>query len=136
MHHMKALLWKNFLWMWRNIPTMTFIIGLPVAQIILFCLSIGHDPVDLPVAVVNYELDTRNVCVEDLNCNGTTLSCSYLGYLERRALKLVSDRYLSIFVISLTSSTNCCRGCYGPRTYIFVKSTVLRTGYMSRSTAA
>lgn len=90
MHHMKALLWKNFLWMWRNVPTMTFILGLPVAQIILFCLSIGHDPVGLPVAVVNYELDTPNVCVEDLKCNGTMLSCSYLGYLERRALLLVS----------------------------------------------
>lgn len=25
--HMRALMWKNFLWMWRNIPVMAFIIG-------------------------------------------------------------------------------------------------------------
>lgn len=28
--HMRALVWKNFLWMWRNIPVMTFIIGMKV----------------------------------------------------------------------------------------------------------
>ncbi|TGZ50120.1 ABC transporter G family member 20 [Temnothorax longispinosus] len=39
--HMKALIWKNFLWMWRNVGIMFFIIALPVAQIVLFCISIG-----------------------------------------------------------------------------------------------
>lgn len=72
---------------------MTFILGLPVAQIILFCLAIGHEPVGLPVAVVNFELEKPYRCVEDLSCNGTQLSCSYLGILERRALTLVSFKH-------------------------------------------
>lgn len=89
-NHMKALIWKNLLWMVRNIPVMLFIIALPVAQIILFCLSIGHDPVNLPVAVVNYEANNSENCEKSLTCNTTQLSCNYLGYLQRRALNLVS----------------------------------------------
>ncbi|XP_025836183.1 ABC transporter G family member 20 [Agrilus planipennis] len=80
MHHMQALIWKNFLWMWRNIPVMLFIIGLPVAQIILFCLSIGHDPYDLPVSIVNFELDQKEECHKGISCNSTRLSCSYLNH--------------------------------------------------------
>lgn len=55
-HHMKALIWKNFLWMWRNVGVMAFIIGLPCLQIILFCLAIGHDPKGLKLAVSDHEL--------------------------------------------------------------------------------
>ncbi|KAF2878619.1 hypothetical protein ILUMI_27552 [Ignelater luminosus] len=88
-NHMKALVWKNLLWMIRNIPVMLFIIALPVAQIVLFCLSIGHDPVNLPVAVVNYEANNSINCEQSLTCNTTQLSCSYLGYLEKRALNLI-----------------------------------------------
>lgn len=31
-HHMRALMWKNFLWMWRNSPMMLFITLLPVGE--------------------------------------------------------------------------------------------------------
>lgn len=31
-HHMRTLIWKNFLWMWRNIPMMLFITLLPVGK--------------------------------------------------------------------------------------------------------
>lgn len=88
--HMRALIWKNFLWMWRNAPVMAFIIGLPVAQTVLFCLSIGHDPSGLPLAVVNHELEESEVCKWTPGCNSTRLSCNYLTYLEKRTLQLVS----------------------------------------------
>lgn len=81
--HMRALIWKNFLWMWRNAPVMAFIIGLPVCQTILFCLSIGHDPKDLTLSVINKEIDYPNEqCHFDNSCNSTKLSCNYLQFIE------------------------------------------------------
>ncbi|XP_018579949.1 ABC transporter G family member 20 [Anoplophora glabripennis] len=83
-NHMRALIWKNFLWMWRNIPIMMFIIGLPVGQIILFCWSIGHDPLGIKLSVVNNEIDYPNeFCHENLGCNSTRLSCIYLDYVTQ-----------------------------------------------------
>nr|AEE62001.1 unknown [Dendroctonus ponderosae] len=81
--HMRALVWKNFLWMWRNIPVMTFIIGLPVGQMILFCLSIGHDPNDVTLSVVNNEINyPMERCEYKAGCNASYLSCNYLDYIS------------------------------------------------------
>lgn len=93
--HMRALVWKNFLWMWRNAPVMAFIIGLPVAQTILFCLAIGHDPTGLKLTVVNEELGPANLSTcqghgKNHDCNSTLLSCSYLQFLEDKTLVPVS----------------------------------------------
>lgn len=89
-NHMKALIWKNFLWMWRNFGVMAFIIGLPVAQIILFCLAIGHDPTGLPIAVSNHELSDSLLAQQECpiyeGCNYTLLSCRYLEYLKNRSV--------------------------------------------------
>ena len=86
--HMHALIWKNFLWMWRNISVMLFILVLPICQIILFCMSIGHDPEYLPVSVVNYELEHNETCHVNNSCDSTRLSCNFLDYLEKRTLQL------------------------------------------------
>lgn len=86
--HMKALIWKNFLWMWRNYPVMLFIIGLPVFQAILFCMSIGHDPKGLHLSVVNYELETGEKCSHIPGCDAAKLSCNYLSYLEDKTFVL------------------------------------------------
>ncbi|XP_023287880.1 ABC transporter G family member 20 isoform X2 [Orussus abietinus] len=89
-NHMKALIWKNFLWMWRNVGVMAFIIGLPVVQIILFCLSIGKDPKGLKLAIVNQELQNIAMpCVPPIGCNNTLLSCRYLKHLATRNVDLV-----------------------------------------------
>uniref|UniRef100_A0A2M4AFI7 Putative abc transporter n=1 Tax=Anopheles triannulatus TaxID=58253 RepID=A0A2M4AFI7_9DIPT len=91
-NHMKALIWKNFLWMWRNVGVMAFIIGLPVAQIILFCWAIGHDPVGLKLAVANYELGEAGYGLEECpvftGCNYTLLSCRYMEFLKNRSVVL------------------------------------------------
>ncbi|XP_015437951.1 PREDICTED: ABC transporter G family member 23 [Dufourea novaeangliae] len=85
--HMKALIWKNFLWMWRNVGIMLFIIGLPVVQIILFCVSIGKDPTGLTIAIVNNELNnTMDPCVPSVGCDWSRLSCRFLEHLERKSL--------------------------------------------------
>lgn len=94
-HHMKALIWKNFLWMWRNVGVMAFIIGLPCLQIILFCWAIGHDPTGLKIAVANLELNGTatgdDACPLYEGCNYTLLSCRYLNVLKRKNVILVSD---------------------------------------------
>ncbi|KAK0093638.1 hypothetical protein PV326_013045 [Microctonus aethiopoides] len=84
--HMKALIWKNFLWMWRNVGMMLFIIGLPVLQIIIFCLSIGKDPVNLGIGVVNFELmnSSYDTCVPTIGCDKQMFSCRYLAHLQKR----------------------------------------------------
>ncbi|PBC25293.1 ABC transporter G family member [Apis cerana cerana] len=92
--HMKALIWKNFLWMWRNVAMMLFIIGLPVVQIILFCISIGRDPKNLELAIVNYELNnSMEPCIPAIDCNWTHLSCRYLHHLEERSIKFLPYDY-------------------------------------------
>ncbi|XP_013165514.1 PREDICTED: ABC transporter G family member 20 [Papilio xuthus] len=101
-HHMRALLWKNFLSLFRNWGLIAFIIGLPVSQMVLFCLAIGHKPVGLPIAVVNYELGPNssasdchydpNYCPQDpetYEWNLTRFSCQYLDYLSKRQSNLV-----------------------------------------------
>ncbi|XP_044021035.1 ABC transporter G family member 20-like isoform X2 [Aphidius gifuensis] len=86
--HMKAIIWKNFLWMWRNVGIMLFIIGLPVVQIILFCLSIGKDPVGLNIAIVNHELNnSMETCVPTIGCDINMLSCRYLQHLKKRKVE-------------------------------------------------
>ncbi|XP_023014771.1 ABC transporter oskyddad [Leptinotarsa decemlineata] len=83
-NHMRALVWKNFLWMWRNIPVMLFIIGLPVGQAILFCLSIGHEPFGLKISVVNNEINfPEEQCRQVFGCNSTKLSCNYLDFVAQ-----------------------------------------------------
>lgn len=73
---------------------MAFIIGLPVAQIILFCLAIGHDPTGLPIAVTNHELSegllAQQECPIYNGCNYTLLSCRYLEFLKNRSVIVVS----------------------------------------------
>ncbi|KAL0277532.1 UNVERIFIED_CONTAM: hypothetical protein PYX00_004782 [Menopon gallinae] len=87
-NHMRALIWKNYLWIKRNIPIILFLFVLPVIQVILFCTAIGRDPKELHLAVVNNELDVYQKCDDTLltskDCNFTLLSCQYLQYLKNR----------------------------------------------------
>lgn len=87
--HLRALLWKNFSWMLRNIPIMICVLVMPFMQGLIFCLSIGHEPINLSIAVVNYEtIDARN-CQDNITCDSVHLGCSYLKYLENRDFILV-----------------------------------------------
>lgn len=94
-HHMKALIWKNFLWMWRNVSVMLFIMGLPVVECILFCLSIGHDPQGLTFAVVNNELNRSYQSCGNVHFGETkdgkyeNLACLYLEHLGKRNIEFI-----------------------------------------------
>ncbi|KAM3959841.1 LOW QUALITY PROTEIN: ABC transporter oskyddad [Aphomia sociella] len=99
-HHMKALIWKNMLSLVRNFGVLAFIIGLPVIQMTLFCLAVGHYPVGLPVAVVDYETNNnmtlcdynKDVCPqnkETYEWNITLFSCRYLDFLKKKQSNLI-----------------------------------------------
>lgn len=87
---------------------MAFIIGLPVAQIILFCLAIGHDPTGLPIAVSNHELSDSLLAQQECpiyeGCNYTLLSCRYLEFLKNRSVVVVS--HWSVSVVNLHNNEN------------------------------
>lgn len=72
---------------------MLFIIGLPVSQIVLFCVTIGHDPIGLNIAIVNYELPPSEMLkpckLNVTDCSSTLWSCKYLTYLDERKGNLV-----------------------------------------------
>ncbi len=85
--------------------------GLPIFQIVLFCLTIGKDPVGLHLAVVNQELSPDNIncsyiptvlfqkpcgnntkmsCdIPEYDCKVNMLSCQFLEILAKRNQKLV-----------------------------------------------
>ncbi|XP_024080654.1 ABC transporter G family member 23 isoform X1 [Cimex lectularius] len=88
-HHMKALVWKNLLWVWRNVGVMCFIFGMPMLQIITFCLSIGKDPVGLSLAVVNNEFPGETLCSFNTSCVIEGFSCRFLHHLSNREYKLI-----------------------------------------------
>ncbi|KAK4878703.1 hypothetical protein RN001_011209 [Aquatica leii] len=86
--HIYALAWKHALWLRKNFTTLIIVTMLPVFLVSLFCLTIGHDPINLKVAVVNYE--TRNKhCNDTLSCESPEISCHYLRYLNQRGLVLL-----------------------------------------------
>lgn len=76
---------------------MMFIIGLPVSQIVLFCTTIGHDPIGLNIAIVNNELSPSQrlqPCLAEMDtCNYTLLSCKFLTHLKARKGNLVFIDY-------------------------------------------
>jgi len=69
---------------------MMFIVGLPVAQIVLFCLSVGKDPYGLHLAIVNHETNNKT-CPPTGTCELTQLSCQFLHQMELRRQVLVSN---------------------------------------------
>ncbi|KAL9897531.1 ABC transporter G family member 20-like [Glossina fuscipes fuscipes] len=87
---LRALILKNLLHMWRSPGQLFFMVLLPVFQVILFCLAIGHNPRDLNVAIVNEEADMRDtkVCDWDDGCRFTKLGCRYLSHLNTTVIKL------------------------------------------------
>lgn len=79
---------------------MMFIVGLPVAQIVLFCLSVGKDPYGLHLAIVNHETNNKT-CPPTGSCDLTQLSCQYLHQIELRRQTLVSVIINNYNVISM-----------------------------------
>ncbi|KAF5281789.1 hypothetical protein FQR65_LT14536 [Abscondita terminalis] len=87
--HIHALISKNCLWLRKNFSQVSVETMLPVILMSIFCLAIGPDPFNLKVAVVNGESLDKH-CNDTMSCDSNEISCSYLKYLEKRGLVLLS----------------------------------------------
>ncbi|XP_042891454.1 ABC transporter G family member 20-like [Penaeus japonicus] len=59
LYRFSALLIKNFIRLWRNIGFLLFSFLMPPLQTVLFCLTVGGTPYDLPMAIVNNDVGFR-----------------------------------------------------------------------------
>lgn len=71
-----AVTWKNYVRLRRNPPVLVFQFMLPAIQVILFCLCIGGEPFDVPVAIVNEEQVPKS-------------SLAFLGGLNKKIIRQV-----------------------------------------------
>ena len=67
-----------------------FITLIPIVETVLFCTTIGKDPQDLHIAVVNDELNFTDLCPPIKGCDYNLLSCQYLNSLKEYPMILVS----------------------------------------------
>lgn len=88
-HRMKALIWKNFLWMIRNVSMTLIIIFVPLAQVILFCYTVGRDPEGLKLSVLNRELKNNEPCNTTSIGDPVLFSCQYLSELTSMTYEMV-----------------------------------------------
>lgn len=65
-----ALFIKNIIRLMRNVPILLFYFFLPSIQIALFCICIGQDPKNIPIAIYNAE-------------DPPGLSAEYLSFLDK-----------------------------------------------------
>ncbi|CAG9760963.1 unnamed protein product [Ceutorhynchus assimilis] len=96
---MKALLNKNWKQFYRNFGGIVFLLLFPIFQLWCFQNSIGKDPLELNLAIVNDESQT--ISCDDLNWNQTVtlgsnhechfrnLTCRFLTYLENPMINKV-----------------------------------------------
>lgn len=85
--HSLTAIFSSPLWFRR---IMMFIIALPVAQIFLFCYSIGRDPIGLKLAIVNNELNnSMQPCIPGTGCDWSLLSCRYLQHLRKKTIEFL-----------------------------------------------
>lgn len=76
----------------ENFRFLFFVLILPCIQMMNVCVTVGNDPTDLEVGVVNFDSDCKNYSMED--CSAEHLSCRFLDLLPaqnsiNRTLKLV-----------------------------------------------
>ncbi|ODM96686.1 ABC transporter G family member 20 [Orchesella cincta] len=89
---LKALVRKNLILLMRNRKFLFFVLILPCIQMMNVCVTVGNDPTDLEVGVVNFDSDCKNYSMDD--CIPRHLSCRFLDLLpgqnsQNRTLKLI-----------------------------------------------
>lgn len=108
-----AVIWKNYIRLKRNPPVLIFEFILPAVQVILFCLCIGGDPFDVPLAVVNDEvipnasrffLDAIDKnAIRQVPFTNLTLAIESVRRGETWGAIHIPDRYTSSLLKRLTS---------------------------------
>lgn len=86
---------KNFTWISRNIPTLLFLLALPVVIGFICQLVLSTKPINQTLAVVSEELSHGlSDCDRppDYNCtySGRPLTCRYIDFLKAASLKFIT----------------------------------------------
>ena len=85
-----ALLIKNWITMKRSPILLFFIFLLPGIFMVLTCVSVGLDPTDLPVGVLNLETNCSGVSL-NTSCEADVLSCYFIDSLNTtKAIHMVN----------------------------------------------
>ena len=58
---LKALIMKNFLYVWRQLSFIFLLLFFPGIQLALCCYALGGEPYNLPFGTINHELASLNV---------------------------------------------------------------------------
>ncbi|KZS17646.1 ABC protein, subfamily ABCH [Daphnia magna] len=90
LHRLDALIRKNYLISLRNIGIFLFIYLLPAFQATIFNVTLGHEPKDLKMAIVNDEVNSRQgqICNYTTDCSYSMLSCRYLRYVNKNIIQV------------------------------------------------
>lgn len=96
----RTITWKNYVRLKRNVPLLLFQFVLPAIQVILFCICVGNDPFDIPVAVVNDET------IETPADSITALSTRFLTSIDTRLVRQVEFDDLGSAIESVRAGKN------------------------------
>ncbi|CAL8085035.1 unnamed protein product [Orchesella dallaii] len=87
----KALTYKNFIVMIRNILLLSFVIWVPAAEVFTVDITYNFNPRGLKVGIINQEAN-KSVCDNisvQLNCSFDYLSCQYLAIVNPDNIEFV-----------------------------------------------
>ena len=92
-----TITWKNYIRLKRNVPLLLFQFVLPAIQVILFCICVGNDPFDIPVAIVNDESSADSIAA---------LSSQFLRSIDSHLVKQVNFTNLDSAIESVRVGKN------------------------------
>lgn len=92
-----TITWKNYIRLKRNVPLLMFQFVLPAIQVILFCICVGNDPFDIPVAIVNEESSADSIAA---------LSSQFLSSIDPHLVRQVNFTNLNEAIESVKLGKN------------------------------
>lgn len=92
-----TITWKNYIRLRRNVPLLLFQFVLPAIQVVLFCICVGNDPFDIPVAIVNEESSSDSIAA---------LSTQFLRSINPHLVRQVNYTDLTLAIDSVRSGQN------------------------------
>ena len=78
---------------------LAFVFFLPAMEIFVFCIAVGKDPSELPLAIINNEVPMDN-CTYEPGCKFTNLTCRMVDYFKHNEtfdIKAFSDEASALY---------------------------------------
>ncbi|CAL8087642.1 unnamed protein product [Orchesella dallaii] len=88
----KALTYKNFIVMIRNIFLLSFIIWIPAVELYISNIAFKFSPQSLKLGIINHETNwsvCNSILPTKINCTIKNLSCRYLAAVNPDSIELV-----------------------------------------------